>query len=398
MADNERIMVAGGGIGGLSAALACGRRGIEVVVFESAPKLHTVGTAVQLWLNGTAALRALGVVDEVQEHGAPHERMEMKSVRGEVLVEVPVGELARRNGLPPALIVRRPDLIQVLGDALPSDVVRFDSTVEAVEQDEDGITAHLSDGRRERGAALVAADGLTSTLRRAVAPTASPRYAGYQYLRALVANDGFLDEGLFRFTFGRGDRFGMNDAGRGEVYWFAVVVAPEGATDRPGGRKQEMLDRFRSFPPPIPSVIEATGDTEIFRTDICDIDPLDRWGEGRFTLLGDAAHATTPNMGRGASEAIEDAAVLGRCLASAGTLSDPGVAAAALRSYEEARMPATRKIQTGARRIGKMASWSDPVRCRVRETVMKRLAGPGMVKQMEAEAQEIAATAGAPPR
>lgn len=191
-------------------------------------------------------------------------------------------------------------------------------------------------------------------------------------------------------TYGPADRFGITDVGAGEVYWFGVIVVPEGQTDSAAGRKQDVLERFARFPDPIPRLIEETAEEEIFRNDISDIDPMEKWGEGRVTLLGDAAHATTPNMGRGASEAIEDAAVLAECLSGLEALDDGEALCRALRDYEQRRMGPTAKIQSGARRIGNMASWRDPVRCRMRDVIMKRVAGKSIVKGIEAEMSAVA--------
>ena len=391
----DRLIIAGGGIGGLSAGLALHRAGLPVTVLEQAPQIQEVGTGVQVWLNGAAALARLGVGDQVQARGAPVESQEFRSWRGSKLMEAPVGELARRYGCPPAVVIRRPDLIGVLRAALPEGLVQTESKVEGHEQDDAGVSVRLADGRVERGAALIGAEGLISPTREQLSPGVRPRYAGYQYLRAMTENSGVIPEGGMTLTYGPADRFGMNDVGAGQMYWFGVIVVPEGQTDSAAGRKRDLLDRFGRFPDPIPRVIEETAEEEIFRNDICDLDPLAKWGEGRVTLLGDAAHATTPNLGRGASEAIEDAAVLAECLSGPEALAEGEALCRALRDYERCRMAPTAKVQSSARRIGNMASWRDPVRCRIRDVIMKRVAGKSMVKDIESELAGAAGTSAA---
>lgn len=304
-------------------------------------------------------------------------------------MRAPVGEMAREFDLLPPVIVRRPDLLKVLKDALADEVVQLGTTFVGFDQDETGVTARFADGREERGAVLVGADGINSAVRARQANGSQPRYAGYQYLRALSQFEHpAFPPGRFTFTFGPGDRFGVSHAGGGTMYWWAVILTPEGTKDTAIGRKREVLERFQRFPPEIPALIEATKEEAILRNDIRDLAPLERWGDGLVTLLGDSAHATTPNLGRGAGEAIEDAVVLAECLAASPELTSGAAAVSALRAYEGRRMPATAKVQTAARRIGKIASWENEVAWRSRELIMKNIAGPAMVKSWRAEFQQ----------
>jgi 2-polyprenyl-6-methoxyphenol hydroxylase-like FAD-dependent oxidoreductase len=140
----------------------------------------------------------------------------------------------------------------------------------------------------------------------------------------------------------------------GRVYWFAVKNAPEDARS-PGGERDELRRIFRDWHDPIPDLIEATDEALILRNDIYDRAPLRRWGQGRVTLLGDAAHPMTPNLGQGACQALEDAVVLADCLREAG---DTG---AALRAYEAGRIPRTTFLVNRSRDIGRVAQWQHPL-------------------------------------
>jgi 2-polyprenyl-6-methoxyphenol hydroxylase-like FAD-dependent oxidoreductase len=298
----------------------------------------------------------------------------------------PVGEMARRHGAPPATNVPRGDLLKLLAAAVGPGAVRLGARCERVEQDEGGVTAHLQGGGQERGAMLVGADGIDSAMRALLFKDAKPRFAGYQYLRALVRYEHpSHPPGHFSFTFGRGDRIGLHNMGRGRMYWFAVIVTPPGSTDGKAGRKAELVERFKDFAPPVPAAIAAAEEPAIGRTDIRDLKPLERWGDGRIILMGDAAHATTPNLGRGASEAIEDAVALARVLGSADALSDRGPLVSALRSFEELRRQETSVVQTKAWRIGRLASWSSLPACAFREFVMEHIASRAMRKSFESD-------------
>jgi 2-polyprenyl-6-methoxyphenol hydroxylase-like FAD-dependent oxidoreductase len=184
---------------------------------------------------------------------------------------------------------------------------------------------------------------------------------------------------------GPATRFGIGYVGYPRVYWFAVVNADEGAGDAPIGRKRELLERFRGWARPVEALIEHTEESAIGRTDVQDIEPLRRWGQGRVTLLGDAAHTTTPNMGRGANEAIEDAVVLASCLAEARDLRDRSALVRALRAYEARRMAPTAMITNASRRVGQIARWGSPLACSVRAAAMGLVASRVVPKVMEAQ-------------
>jgi 2-polyprenyl-6-methoxyphenol hydroxylase-like FAD-dependent oxidoreductase len=386
LADAEAIVV-GGGIGGLSAALALRRAGRRVTVLEAADEMQVVGGGMQIWVNGAIALEKLGVLDRLLEvGGAIEQRKVFRSWRGQTLMTIPVGELAVKHGVPLPFSMQRTDLVRTLLDALPAGTVRLGAECVGFEQDAGGVTARLADGSEERAAVLVGVDGIDSRIRQTLHPGARPRWAGYQYLRALVEFETEHDD-EFVFTMGRGDRFGAHDVGSGRVYWFGVITAPPGAD---GPRKQQLLERFVSFPPPVMAMIGAASEEEIVRTDIRDLKPLKRWGEGRVTLLGDAAHAATPNLGRGCCEAIEDAVELATWLKPPLDLDDGPATAAALRGYEEERRPQTAKVQRMAWRIGKVVSLRGRATCKTREALMRTMATRGMTKETEREFEELA--------
>jgi FAD-dependent urate hydroxylase len=387
----KRVLIAGGGLGGISAALGLARAGVEAAVFEEAPEIKEVGTGTGVWLNGMSALRRLGVHEEVIEAAGPVEVQEFRSWRGKLLGRLEVGNFAREQGLPLPVMVRRSELLRVLSERVDPHVLHLASRVVGFEQDGDGVTLRLADGREEGGAALIGADGIDSVVRAGLGVGVGLRYAGYQYLRGLTNFDeAMLPQGLFSFAFGRGDRLGAGYAGGGLTYWFAVIVTPEGSGDPDVGRKGELLERFKDFAPPTTALIESTPEESIYRHDIRDIEPIERWGERRVTLLGDAAHATTPNMGRGAGEAMEDAVALAESLAAASGDRDGGTTAEALRAYERRRREPTAQVQNKAWRIGKLASWKNPLACAVREQIMQRVVLRRMDKSMRAEfAEEV---------
>src|SRR5262245_14528321 len=182
----------------------------------------------------------------------------------------------------------------------------------AVEQRDDTAVAVAADGSEERGDLLVGADGLSSLVRRAIAD-APIRYAGYTAWRGVSSVP--VEPGRLTESWGVGERFGLVDIGRGRTYWFATKNAPEGEPDEPRGRKAEIMWRFSGWHEPIAAVARAADESAILRNDVYYLEPLPRWSSGRVVLVGDAAHATTPGVGQGAAQAIEDAVVLADQLA-----------------------------------------------------------------------------------
>ena len=369
--SDARVLVVGGGLAGLATAVGLRRSGIDVTVYEAAPALREAGAGLNLWVNGMAALERLGLAEAVVAAGSTVEVQETRSRRGLRYSSLPVGRLARSHGLPPPVVLRRTELLRALAAPVPAGDVRLDSRAVGFDQDATGVTLHLADGREERGLALIGADGINSAIRSRLFPDVRPRYAGYQSLRGLVRFEHpMVRPGRFTMTHGRGDRFGFSPAGDGWLWWFGVIPVPEGATDAPGGRRQELLHRFGRFARPVPEIIRATPEDAILRNDVRDIEPMPRWGEGRVSLVGDAAHAATVGGGRGASEAIEDGAVLARFLAPSWPEAGPDALAGALRRFEAARAGPTAAVQDRSWRYGVSASWTNPLACAARGMLM----------------------------
>ncbi len=235
-----------------------------------------------------------------------------------------------------------------------------------------------ADGASESATVVVGADGLRSTVRRLLSPAVVPAYCGYRVWRGLVCFEHpRVPRGVFQQFWGPGMRFGCYYASEQELYWIAVANAREGEVD-PAGRVREMLvDRFRDWADPIPSIVEATDERAILRTDIAELAPMRAWGEGRVTLLGDPAHAMTFNVGQGACMAIEDAVVL------AARLERGGDVAAALRSYEAERMKRTRRQQQLAHALGAIGRWESPLAGALRNQLWRAVISPVGVRLLE---------------
>jgi 2-polyprenyl-6-methoxyphenol hydroxylase-like FAD-dependent oxidoreductase len=361
-----RVVVVGGGIAGLSAAIGLRRAGHEVVVLERAARIDPVGAGITLFANAMTALDRLGVGDAVAARGAAATRSAILTGKGELLAQVSTALLEG------TIAVHRADLHAELAAAAGE--VRLGVKVAAVHQSDDTVAAVSADGSEEPGDMLVGADGLWSVVRRAIAE-ASIRYAGYTAWRGVSSVP--VEPGRLTESWGVGERFGLVDIGRGRTYWFATKNAQEGESDEPGGRKPEILRRFSGWHEPIAAIVDSADEGAILRNDVYDLEPLPRWSEGRIVLVGDAAHAATPGVGQGAAQAMEDAVVLADRLAGSGDLR------AALGEYESIRLPRAEAVLKMSRRADKAAQLESPLGWRLRNAVVRRLPERAQRRQLE---------------
>jgi 2-polyprenyl-6-methoxyphenol hydroxylase-like FAD-dependent oxidoreductase len=176
---------------------------------------------------------------------------------------------------------------------------------------------------------------------------------------------------------GRGKRFGIVPLTKERVYWFATCNTPENVAERPEGRQKELLDLFKGWHPVVSTLINATEASAILRNDISDLKPLISWSKGRVTLLGDAAHAMTPNMGQGACQALEDALILARTLRHAHSLEN------ALDMYQQKRLARANMVITRSHRIGLVAQWEHPLACWLRDSLLALTPPQMLLKQFK---------------
>lgn len=235
------------------------------------------------------------------------------------------------------------------------------------QKDHGQIAACFADGSAAQGDFLIGADGIHSVIRRLMFPQVRLRYSGYIAWRGVVDFAGSSAPDRTSETWGRGARFGIVPIGQGRVYWFATANMPEDHRAAPGRHKPDLLQRFRGWHAPIEALIQATPDDAILYNQISDFPPLAHWSQRQVTILGDAAHPTTPNLGQGACQAIESSVVLTRCLAEEQDLST------ALQRYERERMPRTAWITNTSWQVGSVAQLEHPALIAIRDFVMRSM-------------------------
>jgi 2-polyprenyl-6-methoxyphenol hydroxylase-like FAD-dependent oxidoreductase len=372
--SEQRVVVVGAGIGGLAAAVALARAGVEVCVLERDEELHEVGAVLGVACNAMAALRDLGLAEQLTRIGSEINTLEHRTAAGRVLARWPTGRVAERLG-EPIMAAGRPALLSTIAAAVPKGVLRVNARCTDVSSSRELATARLSDGDVVHGSLLVGADGAASVVRERTGG-ARLRYAGYTEWRGVVKLAGVAPAVQVQ-SYGPGLVFGTVPLAVDEVGWFARWVTAAGGRDAPGSAKAKLLELFGGWHETVTEVIGACEEEQIARADIHDLPAHRRWGEGRVTLLGDAAHATQPTLGQGAALALEDAVVLARCVAEGGTQPE------ALREYERRRVARTVSVVGSSARQAAINRWRRPAACRLREAMLSTLPIPLALRGFE---------------
>ncbi|GAU67536.1 putative oxidoreductase [Streptomyces sp. NBRC 110611] len=339
-------VIVGGGIGGLAAAIGLRRIGWEVTVVERAAVLDDAGAGISLHANGVHALDALGVGEAVRAAARPQYTGGTRVPGGGWLARMDGDALERALGTP-IVGIPRAVLHRLLRAALPPGCLVTGAEVTSVDRSEHTrVRVHTGDDVLEADL-VVAADGLNSRLRTQLFPHhPGPAYSGSTVLRALTEHpvEPATD---FELTWGPGAEFGHIAFVDGRAEWHAVLNSPPGV--RYADALAEVRRRFGDWHDPIPALLDATRPDAVLHHDIHElVTPLPAFAAGRIVLLGDAAHAMTPNLGQGACQALEDAVTLAAALATEPTV------AAALARYDAERRPRSQSVARAARQAGRM--------------------------------------------
>lgn len=362
--QRRKAVIIGAGIGGLATALALRRVGVEATVFERAPEIREIGAGLGLWSNAIAALHRLDLDERVVALGSRFRSVRTFSPEGALITEQDLRAIEQKVGFP-SLCIHRADLQRALAEAVGPDSLRKDRNCIGFHQDEAGVTARFDGDVEKRADFLIGADGIHSVVREQLLGRIAPRYAGYVAWRGIAAfRHEMLSHEASVFVLGRATQMGIFHCGADRTYWFVTKNVTQGEFDDSRGRKKSLLESFDLWHPILRAAVEATEESAILMNDIIDRPPVHQWGSGRVTLLGDAAHPTTPNLGQGACQAIEDAIVLADCLRHEADVP------AALRAYERKRQPRTAEVTRQSWRLGKVFQLENPLAVRVRNFAM----------------------------
>jgi 2-polyprenyl-6-methoxyphenol hydroxylase-like FAD-dependent oxidoreductase len=348
-----RVAVLGAGPAGMAAALGALKAGHDVVVYERYREARPAGNILNLWPPPLKALRALGV--DTADLGAPTDA-EFRNVRGQVRVHVKLDPEVQRAYGGGFIGLLRPELYERMLAAIPPGVIRFDQQVDRIDQDDRAVTLHFADGSTAEHDMLVGADGIDSLVRRTLwgdEPKREHRlhiFGGFTFTEVPGTEPNKCVVSHSATT--QGSWTSIRHKGRAGNQWW-VLTATDPDAPAPADFKAAATTLAAGFLAPLPGLIAATEPQNVQRWVLRDRKPLKQWSQGRITLAGDAAHATSPYAAYGAGMSIEDGYFLGRALRGV-DLTDIGAVQRALQSYENPRKPHTAKQVQMARLLGKI--------------------------------------------
>jgi len=361
----ENFTIIGGGIAGLTTAIALRQIGIEASVFEAAPALHPIGAGLALAGNAMQAYQHLGIVDAVKNAGFVIPSFAILDQKGKVISETHTAAMNQRYNTC-SVAIHRAALHEVLLAQMKPGQLFLNKRALGFEQKNDAIVVQFQDGSTHTTDYLIAADGIHSQIRQQLLPGAQTRYAGYTCWRAVIDNTDLSMEGSTE-SWGPGKRFGMVPLADNKIYWFACTNASPQDVRMKNFTVKDLYHHFQDFHDPIPSMLLQTRNEALIWNDIIDLKPIDNYAFERIVLIGDAAHATTPNMGQGACQAIEDAVIL------ASEIKLRSDIPAAFKSYEEKRVKRTHFIVNNSWSLGKIAQLENKFLCTLRNFALRAM-------------------------
>ena len=346
-------LIIGAGIAGLTAALALRQRGLAVPICEAAPQILPLGAGIWMAPNAMQVFERLGVAARINAGGVPLHAIEIVDKQMRPIMQTSQARIRQQFGHGTTAI-RRATLQAILLDAVGSATVQLGKVCTGLQEDATGVRVAFADGSTQRAGFVVAADGIHSPVRQALFPAAQPSGRGHLVWRGMSAVQLAPHyKQAIREVWYAGLRFGFSEIADGVVDWFAAV--PGSFSSERAGLLRRLQRAFDGFGYPVPAILAAATEAAIIRNEVLDLDPLPAWHQGRIGLIGDAAHATTPYMGQGGCQAVEDAYALAQCLTE--TPADPAAAFAALHRLRHAK---TQHVTRTSRLIGRVGYWRGP--------------------------------------
>lgn len=368
----KKITIIGAGIGGLTLAIALQKKGIDFEVYESFSEFKDLGAGIMLANNAMQVFSALGIDNEIKKEGFPYKALNITTQNLSVLSTIATDEFS--NIKVQSFAIHRSKLQQVLLNQLPaSKIILGKKLTKLTKQDQD-YQLVFNDNSTVTATTVIGADGIHSIVRDEISIKVEKRNADQQCWRGIV--DFILpsqyDYQLFEM-WGEGLRFGFVQIAPGKVYWYALKNSKSNLKTS----KVKLLELFKTFNPLVNQIIAKTEENVILNNKIIDIKPIKNWYVDQVCLIGDAAHATTPNMGQGACQSIEDAL----CLAE--KLSEHKEVEVAFKAFQDYRMYKANKVITTSWMIGKISHWKNPLVTGLRNFMVKSTPKSTMRKQNE---------------
>ncbi len=363
-----KMLIIGGGIGGLTTALACQHFNIDFELFEAAPEIREVGAGIWVPPNAMQVMQRLGLSADIARAGKQLDSISVGGPTGSIWYTLYTRDVIPKYGFGTTAI-HRARLQSVLYKAVDNSRVHTGKRFANFTIEGEQVTAHFEDGTQATGDCLIGADGMRSQTRKQLLGELPLRYSGQTCWRGIVKYKLPDDiSGAMRELWGKapGQRFAYSQITADEVYYYGTMAAEAGQTDDPKTIKDTLLNNFSSFGPVPKAIINDIDPSTVIRTDLFDLKPIDTWTKGNIALLGDAAHATTPNLGQGAAQAIEDAlALLSEFKENTSDITT------SLQRYQSKRIEKAHHIVTTSWKFGQLTNMRNPVGIKVRNWLIR---------------------------
>ncbi|MTI32097.1 FAD-binding protein [Cytophagales bacterium RKSG123] len=370
-----KATIIGAGIGGLTTAIALKQRGIEVEIFEATPKFKRAGSGINLALNAMQIFKRLGVYQEIIKAGSYTGSMKITDRNLQPLSTVQMKNFERKFHVR-SVAIHRATLHEILLNQLKGTQIHLNKKVKSIDQSESGINMLFEDGSSHSTWTLIGADGIHSAVRKSIFRNTHTRIAKQICWRGIANTDipkryhSELNE-----LWGKGKRFGFVHLNDDEIYWYALANYKTNYKEE--FKDVQLNEFFSDFHPLVGMLIKSTPQHNILTNEITDLKPLTKWHHKNTCLLGDAAHATTPNMGQGACQAIESAYVISKCLSQEEDVEK------AFRIFESKRKKNATKVVNTSWKLGKAAHLNNAIGQGLRNFILKST--PEFITQKQSE-------------
>jgi 2-polyprenyl-6-methoxyphenol hydroxylase-like FAD-dependent oxidoreductase len=367
--EHRDVLIQGAGIGGLTLAIALQQRGYKVKLVERAIGLTEVGAGIWMAANAMQVFARLGFAEKVIEAGWSVKLLRLQDWKSGDIQTTNMSQIAKEYGFE-TIALHRGVLQRLLFERLEADSVRFCCEVKSVIQSGDQVFAAI----------IVGADGFNSQMRRMAGLGGEKRYSGSSSYRAIARGAHILTAEAEHEAYeiwAKGCRVGFSKINADEYYWYMTFNAPAGEASSASEIRIHAEELFRTFFPQWMGLLQNTWTREILRTDISDLKPLTQWSSGRIGLIGDAAHATTPNLGQGGAMAVEDALTL------ADAFDKFGFNEAAWKRFEQLRRKKVDWTVSTSWSIGKICHLGNPLLRSLRNIALKKTPDGVTQKQVQ---------------
>lgn len=375
-----KVVIIGGGIGGLCAAIALKQAGIDFEIFEAATELKPIGAGIVLASNAMQVFEKMGIEGKIMEAGHEIENAISVDQSFKPITSLKVKEKVTKKYGIGSYAIHRGVLQKILINELDINKIHLNKRLNSLVQTENKVHLKFEDGTAADADIVIGADGIKSAVRKSIFGEVPLRYSGQTCWRGIVklSMTPEMKSNSYEIWGNEGgSRFGMVPISENEVYFFTTFLTEAGGKDEPRKVKRKLLSIYSDFGDVAQQIIEARLEENIIRSDIYDFKPIKKWWTGRVVLIGDAAHATTPNLGQGACQAVEDAFVLAECLKENSTHQN------AFEQFQNIRFEKAAHVVNMSWTLGSLTNIKNPFLQLIRNGLMRMIPESVSIKQLD---------------